>query len=61
MEHSRTIRTKELQDVLAAMTSILRLLDEQWDRLDAHQQRSAIKLSLDTARSYVPQPEPETE
>lgn len=44
----------ELQHVLAAVASVLKLVDEQWDSLDEHQRRNAVKLSLDTARSYAP-------
>ena len=45
---------QELHHVLAAVASVLKLVDEQWDSLDEHQRRNAVRLSLDTARSYAP-------
>lgn len=42
----------ELQQVLGSVRSVLKLLDDQWDALDEHQRRSAVKLSLDTIHSY---------
>ena len=42
----------ELQQLLGSVRSVLKLLDDQWDALDEHQRRSAVKLSLDTIHSY---------
>lgn len=44
----------ELQQLLGSLRSVLKLLDDQWDALDEHQRRSAVKLSLDTIHSYRP-------
>lgn len=43
----------EVCQVLNAVGSVLHLVDEQWDRLDEHQRRNAVRLSLDTVRSYA--------
>ena len=50
----RDAATGDLYEVLAAVASVLQLVDDQWDHLDEHQRRNAVRLSLDTARSYAP-------
>lgn len=51
-EHDEWIQ--EIHHVLAAVASVLKLVDEQWDSLDEHQRRNAMRLALDIARSYAP-------
>ena len=35
---------------LTTLATLLQMLDEQWDDLDDHERRSAVRLSLDTLR-----------
>ena len=50
VEDPRASLVGHSDQTLTTLATLLQMLDEQWDDLDDHERRSAVRLSLDTLR-----------